>query len=128
MAPKEESPNGSGLTALPPFLEGLERDRGYSATHPGWEHYLGAKAEYKVFREGGRYRAIQAISRGEAIPDQLFRRVLLEFGGIAGYAVKSTEAKGNYLVEQATGSGNASLTIYRKRNDQRIRGIVVYYH
>jgi hypothetical protein len=125
---KQEAPHLAGVAALPPFLEGLEFDRAYSATHPGWEHYLGAKAEYRVFREGGRYRAVQAIARGDEIPDLLFRRVLLEFGGIAGYGVSSTQQKGNYLVEQATGSGSASLTIYRTRNNQRIKGLVVYYH
>lgn len=126
-APAHEAADVSGLAILPPFLEGVEVDSRYGDRHPGWERYLGAKAEYKLFREGGRYRAIQAIARADEIPDQLFRRVLLEFGGIAGYAVSSAEEKGDYLVEQATGSGSASLTIYRKRQDARIKGLVVYY-
>lgn len=126
-AQPQEAAQDSGPATLPPFLAGLEIDRGYGDRHPGWERYLGAKAEYKLFREGGRYRAIQAIARAEEIPDRLFRRVLLEFGAIAGYAVKSTEQKGEYLVEQATTSGSAALTIYRKINDPRIKGLVVYY-
>ena len=104
-------------------------DVAYGKKHPGWQRYIGARAEYKVFREGELYKAIQVISPGgQTVPDELYRRVLLEFGGIDNYEVQSTDRKGKYLVEHGVAKkGAIALTIYRKSSDLSLKGLVLYY-
>ena len=117
-----------GLKALPAFLSGTKPDPGYGKTHPGWQRYIGKRAEYKVFQEGGLYRAIQVIALGgEPLSDQLFSRVLLEFGGIDSYQVQSSDKKGSYLQEEGVAKGGVGVTIYRNKSDLKVKGMVVYY-
>lgn len=118
----------AGLKTLPPVLEGLKLDPDYGKTHPGWVRYLGASAEYKLFRESDLYRAMQVIALpGQTIPDQLFKRVLLEFGGSDSYRVESTGKKDDYALEHGTVQGEVALTIYRRKSDLQMKGFVVYY-
>lgn len=118
----------AGLEILPTLLEGLRLDADYGKSNPGWTRYVGARAEYKLFREGNLYRALQVIAlSGETIPDQLFQRVLLEFGGSPSYRVESTGKKGDYHLEHGTVNGDVGLTIYRRKSDLKIKGVVVYY-
>jgi len=118
----------TGLKALPPILQGLRVDPEYAKTEPGWVRYIGATAEYKLFKEGDLYRAIQVIAlAGRTVPDQLFKRVLLEFGGSDSYRVESTGKKGDYLLEHGTVNGQVGLTIYRRKEDLQMMGFVVYY-
>jgi hypothetical protein len=118
----------AGLKTLPPLLDGLRLDADYGKTNPGWARYLGASAEYKLFREHDVYRAIQVIALpGQAIPDRLFKRVLLEFGGNDSYRVDSTGKKGDYALEHGTVNGNVGLTIYRRKSDLQMKGFVVFY-
>lgn len=117
-----------GLKALPPFLSGTKPDPGYGKTHPGWQRYIGKQAEYKVFQEAGIYRAIQVIALGgKPLSDQLFSRVLLEFGGIDSYQVQSSDKKGSYLQEEGVAKGGVAVTIYRNKSDLKVKGMVVYY-
>jgi len=117
-----------GLKSLPPVVAQAKLDAAYGKTHPGWQRYLGARFEYKLFKEAGLFRALQVIApKGETIPDQLLKRVLQEFGGIDNYQVVSAGAKGNYLVEQGVTKGSVALTIYRKKDDLQMKAFVVYY-
>jgi len=118
----------SGLRQLPPLLTGIKLDAAYAKGHPGWQRYLGVSFEYKLFREAELYKALQVIGQqGEIIPDQLFKRALLEFGGVDSYRVASTGRKGNYLVEQGVTSGAVALTVYRNKDDLRMKAFVIYY-
>lgn len=128
--PAKPAPPGAkaGLATFPPILEGLRVDEGYGKSHPGWKRYVGKRAEYNLFREGELYRAIQVIALGgEPIPEQIFTRVLREFGGGEGYRVESTGTKGDYLLEHGAVKENVGLTIYRAKSDRNIKGFVVYY-
>jgi len=117
-----------GLSALPPFLEGVRLDADYGKTHPGWVRYVGKRAEYKLFKEAELYKAMQVMALGGGtISDHLFKRVVSEFGGIDKHRVESSDAKGNYLVEQCVTDGSAALTIYRNKKDSKIKALVVYY-
>uniref|UniRef100_C6E8X5 Response regulator receiver protein n=1 Tax=Geobacter sp. (strain M21) TaxID=443144 RepID=C6E8X5_GEOSM len=117
-----------GAERLPPVLEGTKPDPQYGKTHPGWERYLGLRAEYKLFRENNLYKALQVVPvAGGTISDDLFRRILREFGGADDYRVESSEKKGGYLVEQCSTKGNTALTIYRNQNNRKMKGFVVYY-
>ena len=117
-----------GKAELPPFLEGTRPDADYGKSHPGWVRYIGKRAEYKLFKEAERYRAMQVLAvGGGTISDDLFKTVLREFGGIEGYRVESSTQKGDYLVEQCATKGSASLTIYRNKSDRKMKALVVYY-
>lgn len=117
-----------GAERLPPVLEGTKPDPHYGKTHPGWERYLGLRAEYKLFRENNLYKALQVVPiAGGTISEDLFRRILREFGGAEDYRVESSDKKGGYLVEQCSTKGNTALTIYRNHNDRKMKGFVVYY-
>ena len=118
----------AGLKSLPPIVSQTELDASYGKSHPGWQRYLGTHVEFKVFKEAELYRALQVLERnGEPIPDQIFKRVLAEFGGADSYQVKSTGAKGKYLVEQGTTQGDVSITVYRNKGDRRMKAFVLYY-
>lgn len=121
------APRG-GLEQLPPMLEGTRLDPEYGKSRPGWVRYIGLRAEYNLFREDNLYRAVQVVARaGGNISDDLFRRMLKEFGGIENYRVESTGSKGDYLVEQCSTNGNTALTIYRSKDSRKMKGFVIYY-
>jgi len=127
-ASKAETRAKAGLKTVPPFIVGAKVDAGYGLTHPGWVRYVGTKAEYKLFKESDLYRAIQVIAPGgETISDELFRRALLEFGGVDSYRVESTGKKGDYLLEHGAAKGTVALTIYRTQKGHKIKGFVIYY-
>lgn len=119
---------GRGMEKLPAMLEGTRLDAEYGKKHPGWVRYIGLRAEYKLFKEKNVYRALQVIpGAGGTIADDLFRRVLRQFGGVDSYRIESSAQKGDYLVEQCVTPGGAGLTIYRSKNNSKIKALVVYY-
>jgi hypothetical protein len=122
------APGQKGLKTVPPFMAGATLDPSYGKGHPGWVRYLGARAQYRLYREGGTFRALQIIPvGGQSIPDQLYQRALLEFGGIDSYQIQSSDTKGKYLVEQGVAKGGVAVTLYRDKRDLSLRGLVVYY-
>ena len=117
-----------GLDKLPPMLEGTRLDADYGKSHPGWVRYVGLRAEYKLFKENDRFRAIQVMAAGGGtISDDLFRKMLREFGGVESYRVESSGRKGDYVVEQCSTNGSTALTIYRNRKSLKMKAFVVYY-
>lgn len=117
-----------GLKALPPLLEGTKLDAEYGKSHPGWVRYIGKKGEYKLFKEGGLYRAMQVVAvGGGAIPEALFKRVLQEFGRASRCQLESRTRKGEYVIDQCTAKGNVAATVYRNQDDLKVKGLVVYY-
>ncbi|QWV93544.1 hypothetical protein KP004_20695 [Geomonas oryzisoli] len=126
-APAKSAPR-RGMENLPAMLEGTKLDAEYGKKHPGWVRYLGIRAEYKLFKENNLYRAIQVIPvPGGTVSDDLFKRVLRQFGGADSYRVESSAAKGDYLVEQCATHGPAALTIYRNKTNNKVKALVVYY-
>lgn len=128
-APPAQPAMKGGLKVLPPFMAGVPEDTAYARRHPGWQRYLGARGEYKIYREGNLYRALQIIALpGQAIPDEIYQRSLLEFGGVDSYRVQSTERRGSFLVEHGEARGGVGVTVYRKLKDQSLKGLVIFYH
>jgi hypothetical protein len=116
-----------GTKALPPIVADTKPDPAYGKTHPGWSRFVGNKVEYKLFKEGELYRALQVIPlRGETISDPFFRRVLQEFAGTDRCQLQSTGKKGDYLMEQCVTKGGVAVTMYRNK-DHKIKGFVLYY-
>jgi hypothetical protein len=109
-------------------MVGATADPAYGRTHPGWQRYIGARAEYKLFKEGDVFRAMQVIAlKGQPISEDIYRKALREFGGIDSYSVRSSAPRGTYLVEQAVAKDGIRLSIYRKKSDLSMRGLVIYY-
>ncbi|MBU5635365.1 hypothetical protein KOM00_01295 [Geomonas sp. Red69] len=126
--PQAKSAPRRGVEGLPAMLEGTKLDAEYGKKNPGWVRYLGIRAEYKLFKENNVYRAIQVIPvPGGTISDDLFKRVLRQFGGADSYRVESSAGKGDYLVEQCAAPGGAALTIYRNKTNKKMKALVVYY-
>lgn len=118
----------AGIKTVPPFAAGARLDADYGKKHPGWQRYVDSKAEYKLYKEADLYKALQVIARGkETVSDRLFKRMLLEFGGIDSFRVESSVQKGDYLMERGVANGGVALTVYRKRNDLKMKALVLYY-
>jgi len=125
---KPSAKPASGLKLLPGFLEGTRFDAAYGKAHPGWVRYIGKRAEYNLFREADLYKAMQVIAPGGGtVSDQLFKRVLADFGGGESYRMESTGYKGDYVLEQGVAKNGVALSIYRKKKDSRIKAVVLYY-
>jgi CheY-like chemotaxis protein len=123
-----QDPKQSGLRELPQFLRGVTLDHAYAKAHPGWQRYVGARAEYKLYQEGGLYKALQVIAlTGQTVPEDIMKKALQEFGGIDSYQVQSTERKQHFLVDHGRARGNLAVTVYRRINDRRVKGLVLYY-
>jgi DNA-binding NarL/FixJ family response regulator len=119
----------AGVRTIPSMVAQAKLDPGYAKTHPGWQRYLDEKLEYKLFKEAEFFKALQVLGRnGASIPDQTFKRALLEFGGIDSYRVESTSEKGKYLVEQSEKKGGVALTLYRNKGDHQMKAFVLYYN
>ena len=122
-------PVKGGLKSLPPIVSHAKLDSAYGKTHPGWQRYLGADIEYKLFKEAELYRALQVFGRnGESIADPLFKRVLKEFSGNDRFQLKSAGEKGKYLVEQGETRNGVAVTLYRNKTENRLKAFVLYYH
>jgi DNA-binding NarL/FixJ family response regulator len=119
----------AGVRTIPSMVAQAKLDAAYAKTHPGWQRYLDEKLEYKLFKEAEFFKALQVLGRnGATIPDQTFKRALLEFGGIDSYRVESTSEKGKYLVEQSEKKGGVALTVYRNKGDHQMKAFVLYYN
>ncbi|TGU74488.1 hypothetical protein E4633_03225 [Geomonas terrae] len=117
-----------GIEKLPEMLEGTKLDAEYGRKNPGWVRYVGLRAEYKLFKENNLYRAIQVIPvSGGVISDDLFKRVLRQFGAVESYRVESSAPKDGYVIEQCSAPGDLALTIYRHKDSSKIKALVVYY-
>ncbi len=108
---------------LPSFIPQARPDKSFATQNPGWERYLGAKAEYRVFRSDARIKALQVLAlSGEEISSSLLKSILKEFTGSSEYRVVSQEKKSGLDVSRARGN-NSELLIYR--NNTIVRAFVV---
>ncbi|GFO58974.1 hypothetical protein GMST_12990 [Geomonas silvestris] len=122
------APAAAGQKALPTLLGQTKLDPEYAKSHPGWQRYQGTSAEYKVFKEGERYKALQVLTlHGETLPEQLLTRALREFGGTEKYRLGTAGAKGKYLVQQGDAGGGVAITVYRNKSDRSLKAFVIYY-
>jgi hypothetical protein len=118
----------AGLKRLPPLVASAKLDASYAKTHPGWQRYTDSRAEYSIYKENDSFRALQVIALGkDHLDHQLFTRLLQEFAGIKRFELRSSVEKGDYQVDRGVAEGGVSLTIYRKKKDLKVKGLVLYY-
>jgi hypothetical protein len=118
----------AGLKSLPPLVASAKLDASYAKTHPGWQRYTDSRAEYSIYKENDAFRALQVIALGkDHLDNQFFKRLLQEFAGIKRFELRSSVEKGDYQVDRGVAEGGVSLTIYRKKKDLKVKGLVLYY-
>jgi hypothetical protein len=134
VAPKVRAPQpptahpetGARIARLPEIIPLSGRDPGYEMQNPGWSRYAGNGMEFKVFRDKGEIKAIQAIAGGtQSIPEDMPKRVVGQIFGYASYSSAAPVEKQDYLVQQSRLPGGAEMLVYRKKSTNGIRGIVI---
>jgi flagellar FliL protein len=108
------------VSALPSFIPQAGFDSSFSSQKPGWERYVDATLEYRVYRLAGKIKALQVMGiRDHDISDSKLRSILIELAGDGEYRVKSREQKLGYHVSRAILGQKAELLIYRKKSTVR---------
>lgn len=109
---------------LPSFVPARGKDPAFAKTSPGWERYQGDGAEFRLYREGGRLRAVQVIARNPGgVPKSLVATAVKELTGAGTPKLSKRKDKGEYLVESGSLNGKGELVIYRRKGV--IRGFVI---
>ncbi|MBL0225580.1 MAG: hypothetical protein IPQ16_08400 [Geobacteraceae bacterium] len=107
----------SGSVDLPSFIPRAGYDSSFASQKPGWERYAGADSEYRVFRSGGKLKAIQVLAaKGQVISEARLKSMVLELTGTSEYRVTSVENKSGFEVSHATAGRKAELMMYRKQS------------
>lgn len=111
---------------LPGFVPRDGHDPAYGKQHPGWELYLGATSEHRVFREAdGSIKAVQIIDRsGAGIQESFYTSVLKELAGATAMRPTSSEVKEGYEIRRGEVAG-LQLVQYRDAQGGRLRGFVI---
>lgn len=113
---------------LPSFVPTASLDAAYTRANPGWERYVTAETEYRVFREGSAIRALQAIDlTGKGIPEEFAKKALAEVADLTEAVPRTTERKGVYLIERSQPSPVTRAVLYRKDPSRQIKAFVVYF-
>ncbi len=111
---------------LPGFVPRDGHEPAYGKQHPGWELYLGATSEHRVFREAdGIIKALQIIDRsGAGIQESFYTSVLKELAGATAMRPTSSEVKEGYEIRRGEVAG-LQLVQYRDAQGGRLRGFVI---
>lgn len=113
---------------LPSFVPSDRRDAAYAAANPGWERYLDAGHEYKVFWENGKLKAVQVIDRsGSGLSPTFFTTAMKELAGVRDYRLASREVKDNYLVKKGSLGKAGSIIIYKNKADSVLQAFVIHF-
>ncbi|MDD2855514.1 MAG: hypothetical protein PHU01_08290 [Desulfuromonadaceae bacterium] len=106
---------GAVASAMPSFIPTEGKDSSYSAKNPGWERYLGKKAEFRVFKDSGKIKAIQVLSvKKQIIQDEFIESILQEFTGSQEYKVTSQKTKAGFHIDSGRIQNKHDILIYRK--------------
>ena len=114
-------------TELPRFIPPQSRVPA-APTKPGWEKYVTASSEFRIFRQGREIKALQAIDlTGKGMSRSFFTRAILEMAEVRDYRLLSKEIKGEYLVKKGSLAANASVILYKKKDDTQLKAFVIHY-
>lgn len=110
---------------LPAFIPSGGRDVSFRSKEPGWERYVGAGYEYRLYRKGGRIGAIQVFaSKGGQISPKRIETILKELTASTDYTtVSSKEEQAGFKITQGKVGEKADILIYRKRDT--VRALVI---
>ncbi|KAF0220859.1 MAG: hypothetical protein FD174_856 [Geobacteraceae bacterium] len=116
------------LPQLPGFVPREGMDARYGETHPGWERYVSAAAEFKVYREKSAIKALQVLDRsGDGIKPQFFTKVVQEMADVRDYTLEAKEHKGDYLIKKGRLTAKSRVILYKKKSDTVLQAFVIYF-
>lgn len=100
---------------LPAFIPIEGHDTSYAVKNPGWERYIGKRAEFRVFSAAGRIQAVQVLAVKDApVAESLLKSVLQEIAGTSEYLITSRNTKAGIRVENGNIKNKGEIVIYRK--------------
>jgi flagellar FliL protein len=122
----QQAQGGTAALIMPSVLEGAALDAAFAASHQGWERRIGTGVEYRIFRDGGAIKAIQALATGrQALPAELVPTLLSQAAGSAAVTPSGTTERNGYSIEQGTAGDKAEVELYRHLGTRQLRGLVI---
>lgn len=117
---------GGRPTALPDFIPTYGLDKTYAQANPGWERYKGQVTEFKVFREGGGIKAIQAIDRGgNGVPESFMKAAIRQVSSKSALAMEGSERKEGYEIQRGQTGDGIKVMLYRDEQGGKLRAFVL---
>ncbi len=114
------------LTTLPRFIPVYGHNKSYSATHPGWELYLGNVTEFKVLKEADKIKAIQVIDRGwRGLTDPFLKRAFGQLAKNPSFGVYTTEKREGYKIQRGRMADNVKVVYYREEKTGVLRAFAL---
>lgn len=102
--------------ALPSFIPVKGRDVAFAAKKPGWERYVGAHEDFRLFRADGQLKAVQVLSlKGKSIGEARLKEVVQLLTGTDSYSITSTEQKLGFKVSRGVIDAKGEVLVYRKQ-------------
>lgn len=119
-------PSSITESPLPSFIPVKGRDTTFSARKPGWDRYVNARHDVRIFRRLGKIKAVQVIAKPEqVISDQFLKSALTEITGIASYSPGAQQQQRGYVVQSSRIGGHADLLVYYRDGSKAIIAFVV---
>lgn len=113
---------------LPSFIRSEWRDPAYSSRHPGWERYVSAEAEFRLFRNGGMMKALQIVApEGRSLSEPYLASVFRALGYPVPARAGKALPKDGFLMEQGVLEGSAETVIYRESDGRTVRAFVMVF-
>jgi len=92
-------------------------DQMFVSQKPGWERYVGTDFEMRMYRSGGKLKAVQVLAtKGHVLSESRLKKILIELTGTDVYKITSQEQKHGFDLSHATINRKADLLIYRKKS------------
>jgi hypothetical protein len=102
-------------TTLPTFIPLAGLDSQFASQKPGWERYVGADEEFRLYRPAGTLKAVQVLAtKDHVISESRLQTILIELTGTDAYTITSHKQYRGFTVSRATVDRKADLLLYRK--------------
>jgi hypothetical protein len=113
---------------LPSFVTASGHDSNYSLQAPGWERYIDAARDVRIYRVAGRIKAIQVrAAKNRDIAESFMQTALREVTDSSEYTLISSERKEGFTIQRNSVGTRASLTVYRMQPSNKISAFVVQF-
>lgn len=119
-------PAPAPASSVPSFVPVNGRDSGFSARKPGWERYVDAAHDIRIYRASGRIKAIQVMAlKGHVIQETFLQSALREVAGSSAYILRSRERKQGFVIQRCSVGPRSDLLVYRQQPSDTISAFVV---
>ncbi len=113
---------------LPSFIHSEWRDQAYSSRHPGWERYVSAQADFRLFRNGGTMKALQILApEGQSLSEPYLASVFRALGYPVPARAGQALPRDGFLMEKGVLEGSAETVTYRESDSRTIRAVVIVF-